>query len=75
MLNVPEVVELVGAENVKSVLKIANHDGEEKVKPVLRNVFTDVMSASEEKVAVVVDRLRSRLHKESQVGMNFSVYF
>ncbi|KAJ1412748.1 RmlC-like cupin domain superfamily [Sesbania bispinosa] len=32
VLTVPEVVELVGAENVNSVLRITNQDGEEKVR-------------------------------------------
>ena len=68
VLTVPEVVELVVAENVNSVLQITDEDGEEKVKPILKSLFTDIMSAGKERVAGAVDRLRSRLHKESQVG-------
>nr|ACU18571.1 unknown [Glycine max] len=67
VLTVPEVVELVVAENVNSVLQITDEDGEEKVKPILKSLFTDIMSAGKERVAGAVDRLRSRLHKESQV--------
>lgn len=68
MITVPEAVELVGAENVNLVLQITDQEGEEKAKLVLQTVFTDLMSASKERVAGVVDRLRSRLHKESQVN-------
>lgn len=60
-------MELVGAENVNSVLQTTDQEGGEKVKPVLQAVFTDLMSASKERVAVAVDRLTNRLHKESQV--------
>lgn len=68
MITVPEAVELVGAENVNLVLQITDQEGEEKAKLVLQTVFTDLMSASKERVAGAVDRLRSRLHKESQVN-------
>lgn len=68
MLTVPEVVELVVAENVNSVLQITDEDGEEKVKAILQSLFTDVMSESKESVTGAVDKLRNRLHKESQVG-------
>lgn len=68
MLTVPEVVELVGVENVNLVLQITDEDGEEKVKAILQSLFTDVMSESKESVTGAVDKLRNRLHKESQVG-------
>jgi len=68
VLTVPEVVELVGVENVNLVLQITDEDGEEKVKAILQSLFTDVMSESKESVTGAVDKLRNRLHKESQVG-------
>ncbi|KAK7316186.1 hypothetical protein VNO77_35001 [Canavalia gladiata] len=43
---VPEVMELVGAENVNLVLQITDQDGEEKVKPILKTLFTEIMSAT-----------------------------
>ncbi|KAF7820019.1 mannose-6-phosphate isomerase 1 [Senna tora] len=64
---VPEIVELVGNANANMVLQVSNHDGEGKVKAVLQEVFTKLMSASKEQVTEVVNRLKSRLHKESQV--------
>ncbi|RDY03316.1 Mannose-6-phosphate isomerase 2, partial [Mucuna pruriens] len=67
VLTVPEVMELVGAENVNLLLQITDEDGEVKVKPILQTLFTEVMSASKERVTGAVDRLRSRLHRESQV--------
>ncbi|XP_061348505.1 mannose-6-phosphate isomerase 1-like isoform X2 [Gastrolobium bilobum] len=64
---VPEVVELLGAANANLVLQTSDQDGEEKVKHVLQAVFTHLMSASKERVTDAVNRLKSRLHKESEV--------
>ncbi|KAI9085613.1 hypothetical protein K1719_032456 [Acacia pycnantha] len=64
---VPEVVELVGTTGANLVLKVSDQDGEEKIKAVLQEVFTKFMSESKEKVTEAVNRLKSRLHKESQV--------
>ncbi|XP_028216549.1 mannose-6-phosphate isomerase 1-like [Glycine soja] len=58
VLTVPEVVELVGVENVNLVLQITDEDGEEKVKAILQSLFTDVMSESKESVTGAVDKLR-----------------
>ena len=57
------------------VLQITDEDGEEKVKPILKSLFTDIMSAGKERVAGAVDRLRSRLHKESQVGWYITCFW
>lgn len=65
---VPEVVELVGTAGASLVLEISDQDDEGEVKAVLQQVFTQLMSASKEEVTEVVNRLKSRLHKESQVG-------
>ncbi|KAF7811263.1 mannose-6-phosphate isomerase 1 [Senna tora] len=64
---VPEVLELVSIEDANLVLQLHDQDGEEIVKPILQAVFTQLMSAGKERVTVAVDRLISRLHKESQV--------
>ncbi|WJX80591.1 Mannose-6-phosphate isomerase [Trifolium repens] len=66
---VPEVVDLVGAENANLVLQTSDQNGEEKVKPVLQAVFTHFMSASKEIVTDAVNRLINRLHKESEVRL------
>lgn len=65
---VPEVLELVGTADANLVLQLSDHDGEENVKPILQAVFTQLMSASKDRVSEVVDRLISRLHQESQVS-------
>lgn len=65
---VPEIVELVGATNTNLVLQTNDQDGEEKVKPVLQAVFTDLMSACKDRVTDAVNRLKSRLLKESEVS-------
>jgi len=64
---VPEVVDLVGAENANLVLETSDQN-EEKVKPVLQAVFTHLMSASKEIVTDAVNRLINRLHEESEVS-------
>ncbi|KAG5002436.1 hypothetical protein JHK87_023508 [Glycine soja] len=64
---VPEIVELVGATNTNLVLQTNDQDGEEKVKPVLQAVFTDLMSACKDRVTDAVNRLKSCLLKESEV--------
>ena len=65
---VPEVVELIGAENADLVLKASDQDGQEKVKAVLQAAFTHLMSANKEKVTDAVNSLKNRLHKESEVS-------
>lgn len=65
--SIPEIVELIGATNTNLVLQTNDLDGEEKVKPVLKAVFTDLMSATKERVTDAVNRLTSRLLKENEV--------
>ncbi|KAK2652245.1 hypothetical protein Ddye_012101 [Dipteronia dyeriana] len=65
--NVPEVVELVGTVDANQVLHINEQDGEEKVKSVVRSIFTQLMTASKEMTTKVVSKLKNRLHMESQV--------
>jgi len=65
--SIPEIVELIGATNTNLVLQTNDHDGEEKMKSVLKAVFTDLMSASKERVTDAVNRLKTRLLKENEV--------
>ncbi|KAK3218246.1 hypothetical protein Dsin_012216 [Dipteronia sinensis] len=65
--NVPEIVELVGTVDANQVLHINEQDGEEKVKSVVRSIFTQLMTASKEMTNKVVSKLKNRLHMESQV--------
>ncbi|KAJ4825601.1 Mannose-6-phosphate isomerase [Turnera subulata] len=63
--NVPEIVELVGNEDANKVSHMSEQNDE--VKPVLKSIFTQLMSASKEMTTKVVSQLKSRLHTESQV--------
>lgn len=65
--SIPEIVELVGATNTNLVLQTNDEDDEEKVKPVLKAVFTDLMSADKERVTDAVNILKSRLLQENEV--------
>lgn len=65
--DVPEIVELVGSTDAKQVLDLSDQDVEEKVKFVLRSVFTKLMTASKEMIIEATSKLKNRLHLESQV--------
>ncbi|OMO80222.1 Mannose-6-phosphate isomerase, type I [Corchorus capsularis] len=65
--DVPEIVELVGTASANQVLNIDEQDGAEKVKFALRSVFTQLMSASKEMTMKAISKLKSRLHKVSQL--------
>ncbi|KAJ9147348.1 hypothetical protein P3X46_029522 [Hevea brasiliensis] len=65
--NIPEIVELVGCTDANQVLHMNEQDGEEKVKSVLRSIFTQLMSASKEMTTKIISKLKTRLHLESQV--------
>ena len=70
LCNVPEIVELVGSGYANQILHINEQDGEEKVKSVLRSIFTQLMSASKEMITKVLSNIKSRLQIESQVSCN-----
>lgn len=72
--SVPEIVELVGLVDANQVLHIRELDGEEKVKSVLRSTFTQLMTASKEKTAKAVSKLKNRLHNEIKVSGTILCY-
>lgn len=59
--NVPEISQLVGSALVDKVSNITAQDSEEDVKAALKQLFTQIMSASEHAVADVLSQLSSRL--------------
>ncbi|EXC17063.1 putative mannose-6-phosphate isomerase [Morus notabilis] len=65
--DVPEIVELVGSTDANQLLNLSDQDAEEKVKIVLRSIFTKLMSASKEMIIEATSKLKDRLHFESQV--------
>ncbi|KAL2896328.1 Mannose-6-phosphate isomerase 2 [Bienertia sinuspersici] len=64
---VPEISQLVGAAVVDQVLNINAEDGEDAVKAALKQLFTLIMSASENVIAEVLLQLISRLKKKDEV--------
>ncbi|CAL5367337.1 unnamed protein product [Camellia sinensis] len=65
--NVPEIVEVVGSVYANKVLTINHEDGEEKVKSVLRSIFTQLMSASKDVISKALSNLKSRLNQVRQL--------
>lgn len=72
--DVPEIEELVGSEEANQVFCISEQD-EEKVKSVVRTIFTLLMSAGPNMTKEIVFRLKRRLHMESQVSHGFARCF
>ncbi|CAO2817239.1 unnamed protein product [Amaranthus hypochondriacus] len=64
---VPEISQLVGAPVVDQVLNVTLEDGEDVVKAALKQLFTHIMSASENVVADVLSQLISRLRKKEDL--------
>ncbi|KAL9231321.1 hypothetical protein vseg_006562 [Gypsophila vaccaria] len=62
--SVPEISQLVGSVVVDRVAKVTPKDGEEEVKAALRQLFTHIMSASNNETAIVLSQLISRLRKK-----------
>ena len=66
--NVPEIVQVVGREVANQVFDTTNEDGEDKIKSVLRAIFTQLMSASNEIVTTATTKLKNRLYMEKKVS-------
>uniref|UniRef100_A0A7N0VM86 mannose-6-phosphate isomerase n=1 Tax=Kalanchoe fedtschenkoi TaxID=63787 RepID=A0A7N0VM86_KALFE len=65
--SVPEVGELIGNASKGRVLDFNVSDGPDKFKPLLQEVFTQLMSADKDVVAEVVSNVKNRLQAETQV--------
>ncbi|XP_030940362.1 mannose-6-phosphate isomerase 1-like [Quercus lobata] len=64
---VPEIIDMVGSAYANQILHVNEQDGEEKVKYILRSIFTKLMLASKEMIMKVLSNIKSRLQIESQV--------
>ncbi|CAN1122579.1 Mannose-6-phosphate isomerase 2 [Linum perenne] len=65
--NIPEVVELIDSKDASQLLQINEQVESEKVKSLLRSIFTQLMSASKEMTTRAVSKLKIRLQRQSQV--------
>lgn len=70
---VPEIIEVVGDTPAKRVLDLNEDDGEEKVKLVLRKLFTEMMSANKDVITEVLAKLISRLNIKNKVKSDCSM--
>lgn len=64
--DVPEIVEVVGSTYVEKFIRLDEQE-KEKAKSLLQSIFTKLMSASADIVALAVSQIKSRLELESQV--------
>ncbi|WCJ25366.1 Mannose-6-phosphate isomerase 1 [Euphorbia peplus] len=64
--NIPEIVDLVGSTDANKYLSM-NEEDNEKLKVVLKSMFTQLMSANKEMTSKVISKLKNRLYMESQV--------
>lgn len=69
--SVPEIVELVGHVEADQVMNIKENDGEEKVKAVLKSIFTQLMSANKDAISGMVSKLKTRLNTENKVTWKY----
>ncbi|KAI3981788.1 hypothetical protein MKX01_027773 [Papaver californicum] len=67
LLTVPDITELVGSVAAELLLSVKEEDGEEKIKPLLRSIFTILMLASKDLVSEMVSKMKDRLTAESKV--------
>lgn len=66
LCDVPEIAELVGSTDVEKFIKLGEQEVE-KAKCLLQSIFTKLMSASADIVALAVSQIKSRLELESRV--------
>ncbi|XP_039171879.1 mannose-6-phosphate isomerase 1 isoform X2 [Eucalyptus grandis] len=66
LCDVPEIAELVGSTDVEKFIKLGEQEVE-KAKCLLQSIFTKLMSASADIVALAVSQIKSRLELEGQV--------
>lgn len=65
--DVPEISQLVGTTIINRVSSITTENGEDEIRDVLKQLFTQLMSASEPEVADILTQLTSRLRMKDQL--------
>jgi len=72
--DVPEISLLVGTTIINRVSSITTENGEDEIRDVLKQLFTQLMSASQPEVADILTQLTSRLRMKDKVSLSF-VFF
>lgn len=67
LATVPEILELVGYEELSKIMNDQEHDGHIEPKSFLQSIFTRLMSAKQEAVSEAVLKLKSRLNSDNKV--------
>ncbi|KAG8384090.1 hypothetical protein BUALT_Bualt04G0081900 [Buddleja alternifolia] len=65
--SVPEIIEVVGSERAKQVLRLTEEDGDKDMKVVLKSLFTELISVSKDVISEVISKLISRLNIKREV--------
>ncbi|XP_042477203.1 mannose-6-phosphate isomerase 1-like [Macadamia integrifolia] len=65
--DVPEIIDLVGNADADEVLHINEKYGEKRVKSILRSIFTQLMTVSENAISEAVFKMKRRLNMENTV--------
>ncbi|XP_031096410.1 mannose-6-phosphate isomerase 1-like [Ipomoea triloba] len=63
---VPEIGEVVGSAHVDQVLHVNEDEVDENAKPILKSLFTKLMSASKDVISQVLSKLISRLNIKNE---------
>ncbi|CAN6851549.1 unnamed protein product [Brassica oleracea var. botrytis] len=63
--NVPEITELVGSKAADEIFTVNEKDGDESIKSVVRLIFTQLMSASNNETKRVISEMKMRLITET----------
>nr|GME21352.1 mannose-6-phosphate isomerase 1-like [Ipomoea batatas] len=63
---VPEIGEVVGSAHVEQVLHVNEDEVDENAKPILKSLFTKLMSASKDVISQVLSKLISRLNIKNE---------
>ncbi|XP_010528481.1 PREDICTED: mannose-6-phosphate isomerase 2 [Tarenaya hassleriana] len=66
--SVPEITELVGNQVADKILQVDEGDGDERAKPLVRLIFTQLMSAGSDATKDAVSKLTNRLRSKGTDG-------
>ncbi|EPS59833.1 hypothetical protein M569_14970 [Genlisea aurea] len=67
VLSVPEISEIIGNSLADQVLQLRREDEENKLKNILKSLFTELMSADKAKIFQAIQALTARLQSKREV--------